>query len=117
MIKRTVLARVLALDPRILFLDEPTSDLDPLTASGIDALLLQLNENLGVTLVLVTHDLTTMFNVCDRLAMLVDKKIIVGTPRQLKQSKQPWIHELLNGARAVQARTRAATNESRSIGN
>ncbi len=110
MIKRAALARALALDPRILFLDEPTSDLDPLTASGIDALLLQLNKNLGVTLVLVTHDLTTMFSVCDRLAMLVDKKIIVGTPRELKQSTQPWIHEMLHGARAMQARTQAATN-------
>jgi len=100
MIKRAALARALALDPRILFLDEPTSDLDPLTASGIDALIRQLNQGLGVTVVIVTHDLTTLFNVCDRVAMLVDKKIIVDTVDKLMHSKHPWIHDLLHSPRA-----------------
>src|SRR6266567_2445826 len=70
MVKRAALARALALDPRILFLDEPTSDLDPLTASGIDALVTQLNEALGITVVIVTHDLTTLFTICRRIAIL-----------------------------------------------
>jgi phospholipid/cholesterol/gamma-HCH transport system ATP-binding protein len=100
MVKRAAFARALALDPRILFLDEPTSDLDPLTAGGIDALIAQLNRSLGITVVIVTHDLTTLFTVCSRLAVLVDKKITVGTLDKLMRSDQPWIHEFLHGPRA-----------------
>ncbi len=100
MVKRAALARALALDPRILFLDEPTSDLDPLTAGGIDALIVQLNRSLGITVVIVTHDLTTLFTVCSRLAVLVDKKITVGTLDKLMRSDQPWIHDFLHGPRA-----------------
>ena len=100
MVKRAALARALALDPRILFLDEPTSGLDPLAASGIDALILQLNQSLGITIVIVTHDLTTLFTVCQRVAMLVDRKITVDTLDKLMHSRQPWIHEFLHGARA-----------------
>jgi phospholipid/cholesterol/gamma-HCH transport system ATP-binding protein len=100
MVKRAALARALALDPRILFLDEPTSDLDPLNASAIDALVTKLNEGLGVTVVIVTHDLTTLFTVCDRVAIVVDKKVFVGTMEGLKRSTQPWIHDFLNGPRA-----------------
>jgi phospholipid/cholesterol/gamma-HCH transport system ATP-binding protein len=77
MVKRAAFARALALDPRLLFLDEPTSDLDPLTASGIDALIQQLNQSLGITIVVVTHDLTTLFTVCHRVAVLVDRNVIV----------------------------------------
>ena len=105
MVKRAAFARALALDPRILFLDEPTSDLDPLTASGIDALIRQLNQSLGVTVVIVTHDLTTLFTVCDRIAVLVDKKITVDTLDKLMRSDQPWIHEFLHGPRAQGAMT------------
>ena len=105
MVKRAALARALALDPRILFLDEPTSDLDPLTAGGIDALIAQLNRSLGITVVIVTHDLTTLFTVCSRLAVLVDKKITVGTLDKLMRSDQPWIHEFLHGPRAQGALT------------
>ncbi|MEP7181423.1 MAG: ATP-binding cassette domain-containing protein [Betaproteobacteria bacterium] len=100
MVKRAALARSLALDPRILFLDEPTSDLDPIAASGIDDLILQLNKSLGITVVIVTHDLTTLFTVCRRVAILVDKKIIVDTIDKLMHSHQPWIHDFLHGTRA-----------------
>lgn len=105
MVKRAAFARALALDPRILFLDEPTSDLDPLTASGIDALIRQLNQSLGITVVIVTHDLTTLFTICSRIAVLVDKKITVGTLAELMRSDQPWVHEFLHGPRAQGAMT------------
>jgi len=105
MVKRAAFARALALDPRILFLDEPTSDLDPLTASGIDALIQRLNESLGITVVIVTHDLTTLFTICRRIAVLVDKKITVGTLADLMRSDQPWVHEFLHGPRAQGAMT------------
>ena len=100
MVKRAALARALALDPRILFLDEPTSDLDPLTASGIDELIVQLNQSLGITVVIVSHDLTTLFSVCDRVAVLVDGKIIVDTVDKLMHSRDPWTHDLFHGPRA-----------------
>jgi phospholipid/cholesterol/gamma-HCH transport system ATP-binding protein len=100
MVKRAALARALALDPRILFLDEPTSDLDPLTAGGIDELIVQLNQGLGITVVIVTHDLTTLLTVCDRVAVLVDGKITVGTVDKLARSHDPWIHDFLHGPRA-----------------
>jgi phospholipid/cholesterol/gamma-HCH transport system ATP-binding protein len=113
MIKRAAFARALALDPRILFLDEPTSDLDPLTASGIDALVVELNRNLGITVVIVTHDLTTLVTVCGRIAVLVDGKISVGTVDELMRSRNPWIHEFLHGPRgrgAMAARRRGNGN-------
>jgi phospholipid/cholesterol/gamma-HCH transport system ATP-binding protein len=113
MVKRAALARALALDPRILFLDEPTSDLDPLTAGGIDALILQLNQSLGITIVIVTHDLTTLFTVCRRVAVLVDKKITVDTVDKLMRSDHPWIREFLHGPRAqgaMSARKRSHGN-------
>ena len=97
----------------MLFLDEPTSDLDPLTASSIDALILQLNESLGLTVVIVTHDLSTLFTVCHRVAVLADKKLTVGTLDDLMQSDHPWIHEFFHGPRA---RCAASANEIRSVG-
>ena len=100
MVKRAAFARALALDPRILFLDEPTSDLDPLTAGGIDALVRELNQSLGVTVIIVTHDLATLFGVCDRVAVLVNGKVSVGTVEELRRSRDPWIHEFLHGPRA-----------------
>lgn len=105
MVKRAALARALALDPRILFLDEPTSDLDPIMATGIDALIQQLNQSLGITVVIVTHDLNTLFTVCGRVAVIVDKKITVDTIDKLMRSDQPWIHEFLHGPRAQGAMT------------
>jgi phospholipid/cholesterol/gamma-HCH transport system ATP-binding protein len=100
MVKRAAFARALALDPKILFLDEPTSDLDPIAASGIDALIRQLNESLGITVVIVTHDLTTLFTVCGRIAVLVDRKVTVDTADKLLKSDHPWIHEFFHGPRA-----------------
>jgi phospholipid/cholesterol/gamma-HCH transport system ATP-binding protein len=100
MVKRAAFARALALDPKILFLDEPTSALDPIAASGIDALILQLNRSLGITVVIVTHDLTTLFTVCGRIAVLVDGKVTVDTPDQLRKSDHPWIKDYFHGPRA-----------------
>jgi phospholipid/cholesterol/gamma-HCH transport system ATP-binding protein len=100
MVKRAAFARALALDPKILFLDEPTSGLDPIAASGIDALIRSLNASLGITVVIVTHDLTTLFTICGRIAVLVDKTVTVDTPDRLAQSDHPWIHEFFHGPRA-----------------
>jgi phospholipid/cholesterol/gamma-HCH transport system ATP-binding protein len=105
MVKRAAFARALALDPMVLFLDEPTSDLDPLTASGIDAMIGKLNEGLGVTFVIVTHDLTTLFTLCDRVAVLVDGKATIDSLERLLQSREPWIHAFLHGPRARGAMT------------
>jgi phospholipid/cholesterol/gamma-HCH transport system ATP-binding protein len=105
MVKRVAFARALALDPRILFLDEPTSDLDPLTASGIDTLIQQLNDSLGITVVIVTHDLNTLFTVCRRVAVLVDGKIIADTLDKLMRSDHAWIREFLHGPRAQGAKS------------
>lgn len=117
MVKRAAFARALALDPRILFLDEPTSDLDPLTASGIDALIVQLNRSLGITVVIVTHDLTTLFTVCRRVAVLVDGKITVDKMDKLMKSDQPWIHEFLHGPRGQGAKHSAMSARKQSHGN
>jgi len=100
MVKRAAFARALALDPKILFLDEPTSDLDAIAAGGIDALILQLNKSLGVTVVIVTHDLTTLFTVCGRIAVMVDRKVTVDTADRLVKSDHPWIREFFHGPRA-----------------
>jgi phospholipid/cholesterol/gamma-HCH transport system ATP-binding protein len=117
MVKRAAFARALALDPRILFLDEPTSDLDPLTATGIDALIGQLNRSLGITVVIVTHDLTTLFTVCHRVAVLVDGKVTVDKMDKLMKSGQPWIHEFLHGPRGQGAKHSAMSARKQSHGN
>jgi phospholipid/cholesterol/gamma-HCH transport system ATP-binding protein len=107
MVKRAALARALALDPKVLFLDEPTSGLDAIAAGGIDELIVELNQGLGVTVVIVSHDLTTLFGVCHRIAVLVDRKLVVDTVDSLVRSSQPWIRDLLRGPRAQGAiRTR-----------
>ena len=100
MVKRAAFARALALDPKILFLDEPTSDLDPIAASGIDTLIRRLNDSLGITVVIVTHDLTTLFTVCGRIAVLVDGNVTVDTADRLMRSDHPWIHDFFHGPRA-----------------
>jgi phospholipid/cholesterol/gamma-HCH transport system ATP-binding protein len=105
MVKRAAFARALALDPKILFLDEPSSDLDPIAAAGIDALIQQLNRSLGITVVIVTHDLTTLMTICDRIAVLVDQNLTIDTAKQLRQSEHPWIHDFFHGPRAEGAMT------------
>ncbi|HEX3673525.1 MAG TPA: ATP-binding cassette domain-containing protein [Rhizomicrobium sp.] len=97
--KRAGLARALALDPELLFLDEPTSGLDPISASQFDELVKSLQESLGLTVFMVTHDIDTLRATTDRIAVLVDKQIKVGTIATLLKDPNPWIHEYFAGPR------------------
>ena len=97
--KRAGLARALALDPELLFLDEPTSGLDPISANMFDELIKGLSESLGLTVVMVTHDLDSLRAVATRVAVLVDKKIKTGTIEELRQDKNEWIQEYFSGPR------------------
>ncbi len=97
--KRAGLARALALDPEIVFLDEPTAGLDPIAAGEFDRLIGDLRGSLGLTVFMVTHDLDSLFAICDRVAVLVDQKIRVGTLEQLLQDEHPWIHAYFHGPR------------------
>ena len=98
--KRAGLARALALDPELLFLDEPTAGLDPIGAAKFDQLTKELKETLGLTVFLITHDLDTLYEICDRVAVLADKRVIaVGSIPQLLESDHPWIDEYFNGPR------------------
>jgi len=99
--KRAGLARALALDPRILFLDEPTAGLDPVGATAFDHLILELREALGLTIFMVTHDLDTLFATCDRVAVLVDKHIaIADTLDNVVKYDHPWVAEYFGGPRS-----------------
>jgi len=109
--KRAGLARALALDPELLFLDEPTAGLDPIGAAAFDELTRELQETLGHTVFLITHDLDTLYEICDRVAVLADKRVIaVGTIPELLALDHPWIQEYFNGprGRAAQAAQRRA---------
>ncbi len=97
--KRAGLARALALDPEIVILDEPTAGLDPIAAAEFDRLIGDLKTSLGLTVFLVTHDLDSLFAICDRVAVLVDKKIRVGTLDQHLRDDHPWIHSYFHGPR------------------
>jgi phospholipid/cholesterol/gamma-HCH transport system ATP-binding protein len=97
--KRAGLARALALDPELLFLDEPTSGLDPISANQFDELIKELQESLGLTVFMVTHDLDSLSAICDRIAVLVDKKIKTGTIAEFRKDTTPWIHEYFSGPR------------------
>jgi phospholipid/cholesterol/gamma-HCH transport system ATP-binding protein len=97
--KRAGLARALALDPELLFLDEPTSGLDPISANMFDELIKKLQASLGLTVVMVTHDLDSLRAVTDRIAVLVAKKIKTGTIAELRQDKNAWIQEYFSGPR------------------
>jgi len=98
--KRAGLARALALDPELLFLDEPTAGLDPISAAAFDELTLSLQRTMGLTVFLITHDLDTLYAICDRVAVLADKKVIaVGTIDELLALDHPWIQEYFNGPR------------------
>ena len=99
--KRAGLARALALDPELLFLDEPTAGLDPIGAAKFDELTRNLTDTLGLTVFLITHDLDTLYAICDRVAVLADGKVIaVGTIPELLRSEHPWIQEYFNGPRS-----------------
>jgi len=100
MVKRAALARAMALDPKILFLDEPTSGLDPISADSFDQLIHDLKEQLGVTVFMITHDLNSLFNTCDRIGVLVDKKMKIGVLEDHMKDKHPWLQEYFHGKRA-----------------
>ncbi len=102
--KRAGLARALALDPEILFLDEPTAGLDPIGAAAFDQLIRGLQQSLRLTVFMVTHDLDSLATICDRIAVLVDKRIKVGTMAEMMQDDHPWIREYFHGPRGRAAR-------------
>jgi phospholipid/cholesterol/gamma-HCH transport system ATP-binding protein len=109
--KRAGLARALALDPEILFLDEPTAGLDPIAAADFDHLIRDLKASLGLTVFLVTHDLDSLFAICDRVAVLVDKKVRVDTLEALLRDNHPWIHSYFHGPRGRAALAAEAVRE------
>jgi phospholipid/cholesterol/gamma-HCH transport system ATP-binding protein len=117
--KRAGIARALALDPELLFLDEPTAGLDPIGAAAFDQLVLNLRERLGLTVFLITHDLDTLYSICDRVAVLADQKVIaVGTIPELLALDHEWIQEYFRGPRgraaeeAMEAEAEARTAET-----
>jgi phospholipid/cholesterol/gamma-HCH transport system ATP-binding protein len=103
MIKRAALARSLALDPDIVFLDEPTSGLDPIGAAEFDELVAKLRDTMGLTVYMVTHDLDSLFAVCDRIAVLGKKRVLIeGTIENMLASEEPWVKSYFRGKRARQ---------------
>lgn len=103
--KRAGLARALALDPPLLFLDEPTAGLDPIGAAAFDELILTLQQALGLTVFLITHDLDTLYAICDRVAVLADRKLAaIGPLDEIEKLEHPWIREYFHGPRARAAR-------------
>ena len=100
MVKRAALARALALDPEILFLDEPTAGLDPVGAAAFDTLIATLRDALGLSVFLVTHDLDTLYAICDRVAVLADRRVLVADRLQVvAATEDPWIQEYFHGPR------------------
>jgi phospholipid/cholesterol/gamma-HCH transport system ATP-binding protein len=115
--KRAGLARALALDPELLFLDEPTAGLDPIGAAAFDQLIKSLQQTLGLTVFLITHDLDTLHEICDRVAVLADKRVIaVGTIPELLALDHPWIQEYFNGPRGRAASTAWSKASGRTAG-
>ncbi len=114
MIKRAALARALALDPEIVFLDEPTAGLDPISAAAFDQLILTLRDALGLTVFLVTHDLDTLYTICDRVAVLSQKRVLVaGDLTTVAATPDAWVHDYFHGPRgraALQASARLTEN-------
>ena len=99
--KRAGLARALALDPPLLFLDEPTSGLDPIGAAAFDRLIRTLQQALGLTVFLITHDLDTLYAICDRIAVLADRKVVVCAPMaEVEKFDHAWVQEYFHGPRA-----------------
>ena len=112
MIKRAALARALALDPEILFLDEPTSGLDPIGAAEFDELIATLQKTLGLTVFMVTHDLDSLYSICDRIAALADGKVVAVAPLQeMLACEHPWVRSYFHGKRALRFATPPASDK------
>jgi len=112
--KRAGIARALALDPELLFLDEPTSGLDPIGAAAFDQLISELRDALGLTVFLITHDLDTLYAICDRVAVLADRKVVaIGTITELLALDHAWIQEYFKGPRGRAAATVNEREEAR----
>ncbi|MCH7629466.1 MAG: ATP-binding cassette domain-containing protein [Proteobacteria bacterium] len=110
--KRAGLARALSLDPELLFLDEPTAGLDPIGAAAFDQLILNLQQTLDLTVFLITHDLDTLYEICDRVAVIADKRVIAcGTIPELLALDHPWIQEYFNGPRGRAAEAAKQRND------
>jgi len=107
MVKRAALARALSLEPKLLFLDEPTSGLDPISAAAFDELLLNLHSQLKLTVVMITHDLDSLFRICDRVGVIIDGRMITDTLAGILQNPHPWIQQYFHGARARAAQEQA----------
>ena len=101
MIKRAALARALALDPTLLMLDEPTAGLDPISAAAFDELLMDLRQQLGLTVIMITHDLDTIFRTCNRVGVIIDRKMTSDTLEGITANPHPWIQSYFHGERAV----------------
>ncbi len=98
--KRAGIARALALDPALLFLDEPTAGLDPIGAAAFDQLIRTLQQALGLTVFLITHDLDTIYTICDRVAVIADKKVLINAPiKDVEKFDHPWVQEYFHGPR------------------
>ena len=107
--KRAGLARALALDPDLLFLDEPTAGLDPIGAAAFDQLILTLQQALGFTVFLITHDLDTLYAICNRIAVLADQRVLINAPiRQVEKFDHPWVQEYFHGPRGRAAQQSVA---------
>jgi len=101
MIKRAALARALAIDPKLLMLDEPTAGLDPISAAAFDELLMDLRKQLGLTVIMITHDLDTIFRTCNRVGVIIDRKMTSDTLEGITNNPHPWIQAYFHGERAL----------------